>query len=466
MQHESSPAGSSPADSTTKRSWWHQNEKDVLRWAELFRSGKSVVEIAANERVAPSTVSSQLHTLGIDIYQGRHHVSQLPLKYSSEFVNLVNQGPGNVIEFVKDWVWGIGVTDHGRQQVQSFCEFIELHQQGVGVKEIARRLDLHRTTVAEWREGTDQPYLIRAVSDTLPIMPRTRWKLLPMHLTSGGNEPSGWIQVPQAIHSFADVLEVLNQIEPPRTMYERSLQFGLSRQRVEELRSDLFAYLLGIMVGDSGKLGGVQNRYASMNLDLQLTKKHPTNERLGEFVLLCANSLNIKMERKRDKPPTGATRLGKQPTHAYRWISERSPLLAWMFSVCLGLRWEETTTTEKIRIDWIFETSTSFRVRFMQGVADSDGCVKSYVVEIESVPNSALLVEILHGVGITSAHIGYEKGLPEKTRMNRRQASTLPIFNEFVRSYRYERMMKGTNVKPALLREPGTNARVGDGSGI
>jgi len=84
----------------------------------------------------------------------------------------------------------------------------------------------------------------------------------------------------------------------------------------------------------------------------------------------------------------------------------------------------------------------------MQGVADSDGCVRSYVVEIESVPNSALIVKILQSLGVTTAHIGYERGLPEKTRMDRKQACTLPIFNEFVKGYRYQRMMERRSAKP------------------
>ena len=186
-----------------------------------------------------------------------------------------------------------------------------------------------------------------------------------------------------------------------------------------------------------------------MNLDLQLTQKQPTNERLGEFVMLCANSLGIQMERKSDKQPTGQTRESVEPAPAYRWASERSPLLAWMFSVCLGLDWGETTTTHQLRMGWIFNTPRIFRVRFMQGAADSDGCVKGYEVEIASVPNAQFFSNLLQGLGMRTAHVSYERGEPLKTMLSRREASTLPIFNEFVESYRYQKMARPYTIHPS-----------------
>lgn len=178
-----------------------------------------------------------------------------------------------------------------------------------------------------------------------------------------------------------------------------------------------------------------------MSVDLELTQKHDTNQRLGQFVCMCVNNIGIEMERKRDKPPSGTQLLGKSPTPAYRWTSERSPLFAWMFSTCLGLGWDETTTTHQIHMDWILGMPVSFRVRFIQGVADSDGCVKGYIVDLASVPNAHFFAKVLLSLGVTSAHAVYEKGVPTRTQANCRQASKLPFFNEFIKSYRYERML-------------------------
>jgi len=92
-------------------------------------------------------------------------------------------------------------------------------------------------------------------------------------------------------------------------------------------------------------------------------------------------------------------------------------------------------------MNWILDTPRRFRLRYVQGVADSDGCVKSYVVEIASVPNPDFLAKVLQSLGMTTAHTAFEGGEPLKTRLNAKQASTLPIFNEFVNSYRYRKMM-------------------------
>ena len=399
------PASPNPISQSPKRHWWRQNDEDVRKWAELFRSGTTIVRIAKQYGVDPTTISKELHQLGLTITPGHHMVEQLPLSYSKQFIEVIDKGPDYVLEFVKNRVWGIQASETGLKQLRSFCKFVHLHQEGVGVEEMARRLSAHRSTIAEWREGTDQPYLIRAANDTLPLVPRTGWKMMPMHLVSGGSEPSGWIQVPETVRSYEDVVEVVNQIQPLEDTYRRAAFFGLAEGQVQEMRPELFAYQLGIMVGDSGKLGGQQPRYASMNLDLQLTQKQPTNARLGEFVVLCANSLSIGMERQRDKQPTGQTRKSKDPAPAYRWTSERSPLLAWMFSVCLGLGWEETTTTHQVQMDWIFNTPRAFRVRFVQGAADSDGCVKGYEVEIASVPNAQFFTNLLQDLGMRTAHV-------------------------------------------------------------
>jgi len=424
-----------------RRHWWRRNDDDIRRWAELFQSGTTILRIAKQFEVDPVTISRELHLLGFTITPGHHMVEQLPLRYPAEFIELIDRGPDAVLEFVKSRVWGIRTNPHGMTKVQSFCEFVRLHHQGIGVKETARKLSTHRSTIAHWRDGTDRPYLIRAAYESLPYVLKTGWKLLPMHLSSGGNEPSGWIQVPMAISSYSDILGVLAELQPLGATYTRARLFGLERQQIRALGPELFAYLLGIMVGDSAKLGGEQARYTSMNLDFELTLKQPTNERLGEFVMMCSNNLGIKMERKKDKPPSGQQLLGKNPTAAYRWTSERSPLLAWMFSVGLGLRPGETTTENQLRMDWILGMPRSFRIRFIQGAADSDGTARQYVVDIASVPNAEFFTRLIRSLGMTSAHVAYENGIPLRTAMRTSEAARIPIFNEFVKSYRYQRMM-------------------------
>ena len=112
-----------------------------------------------------------------------------------------------------------------------------------------------------------------------------------------------------------------------------------------------------------------------------------------------------------------------------------------MFNVGLGLKRGECTTLNSLRMDWIFEMPRSFKIRFVQGLADSDGTVKPSEVIITSVPNAQLLADLLQSLGMTTAHPVSEAGRQLRTMVNRRQAAGLPIFNEYVRSYRYEKLL-------------------------
>lgn len=83
-----------------------------------------------------------------------------------------------------------------------------------------------------------------------------------------------------------------------------------------------------------------------------------------------------------------------------------------------------------------------FRIRFVQGLADSDGTVKPSEVVITSVPNADFVTRLLQSPGMTTAHTLYEGNKPLRTMVNARQSAKLPIFNEYVRSYRYQKLRR------------------------
>lgn len=417
--------------------------KDAQRWARLYQSGKPITRIAAEEDADQSTVSQWLHKLGLDIKQGSHKVKQPPLRYSKEFIGLINEGPEKVLQLVKERVWGVMATENGIKQLNDLYEFFQLHHQGVGVKECARLVEVHRSTIAEWREATDQPYLAKIANSILNVASLEQgWKLVPLHISSGANELREWVSIPNRIGGYEDISKLVGQLKPLDETYRRARLFGIPERRTDRMRPELFSYALGMVLGDAGKEGGQQQRLSSMNIDLHLTKKEPTNERLGELVCMCTNSLGIQMERRKDKPPTGATKTSQQPTPAYRWASERSPLIAWMFSVGLGLNWDETTSNSQVRMDWVFNTPFDFRKRFVQALADSDGTVKPYTVVITSTPNAEFLTKLFHSLGLESARTKYENGKPLRTAINAREAAKLPVFSEFAKGYRYQKLQQ------------------------
>src|SRR5438445_1840307 len=287
--------------------------EDASRWETSYQKGNSIVQIAAKERVNYETVAQWLHRLGVEIKLGRRPVQQPPLGIPRRLVELVGMGHSKILRLVREQVWGLDTTPKGIERLRNFCQFVHLHGKGVGVKELAKTLGVHRSTILKWRQGINQPYLAKVASSVVSKSLSPGWKLLPLRISSGGNEQKDWIQVPVSIHGYNDILSVIRQTKPREQAYERAAKFRLSEKHLRRMRVELFAYLLGIMLGDEGKEGGQQNRFASMNIDFQLTKKETPNEALGELVCMSANSLGIDIRRIKDKPPSGDTLKGKEP---------------------------------------------------------------------------------------------------------------------------------------------------------
>lgn len=399
-----------------------------------------MLRIAQEDGTDPKLVSDWLRRLGITTKQGSHRVSQPTLSLGAEVVELAMMGTAKVEALIRERVWGVSASGIGLSQLDKFCKFVVMHSEGKGVEETAGVLGVHRSTILGWRSGEDLPYLMKVAVVAKSKHLEPGWKILPIHLGSGGNTQSDWVEVPESIRVFDDLARVVAQL--PFLQEAKELADGFGIKTLDEIRLDLVGYLLAMMSGDSSKSGGIQERFASMGLDLQLSLKRNSNERLGKYVCMCANTIGIKMKRISDKQPTGDSKYSQTPTGAYRWVSERSPLLAWMFSVCMGLGWEERTSYDPLKMDWIFSAPFSFRLRFVQGLADSDAGVKPSEVVVTSVPNAEFVTKLLLSLGMTSAHTIIEGGVPLRTMVNRREASHLPIFNEHVKGYRYDALVK------------------------
>ena len=158
----------------------------------------------------------------------------------------------------------------------------------------------------------------------------------------------------------------------------------------------------------SQSFGGVQKRFTSVNLSLFLSKKHPDNEALGEFMSMCVNALGDRDEADQGRRTVWSDKASSRPNPSSRWNSSRSPLLAWVFYEGFGLKEGQKTSYDPVHMDWIFDTPFEFRKRFVQGLADSDGTVRNSVVEVCSVPNAQFTVKVLQSIGMASAHVRKE----------------------------------------------------------
>ncbi|MDV3276972.1 MAG: helix-turn-helix domain-containing protein [Nitrososphaerales archaeon] len=420
--------------------------EEARNWADAFDAGDSILKIAARERVDPGTVSNWLHKLGVELRQGQHKVAQPPLKYPNELVELASSGPNNVLRLVRERAWGVDPTERGQHQLTKFCKFIRLHQGGIGVEEIARRLEVHRSTVAEWRNGTDTPYLVKVAQQALANPHAATMKIISLRVESGGNLPTEWFLVPAQVRHYEDFADVVRRLVPNEEAYSRAEQLGITRTVLADLRPELAGYSLGMMLGDAGKLGGSQQRFKSMNIDIQFTKGEESNLMLGEFACLCFNLLGLSMHRIKDKLPSGTQLLGEDPTAAFRWSSNRSPIIAWTFRTCIGLDFGQNTSTSQAQMGWLFDAPYNFRKRFLQALGDSDGTVRNHVSEITSVPNAEFVTSVMKSLGMKTAHTRFENQTPIRSIVSNSEASTVPIFNEFASGYRYQKLMRFAGV--------------------
>jgi hypothetical protein len=213
--------------------------EDARRWQAKYNHRSSILKIAKEEGVDPGTVSSWLKKLGVEIKQGCHFVEQPPTQFSSELNALIQGGPKSIQDFLEAKVWGIQFSPQDLQQADRFCKFVRMHQDGRGVKEISESLNLHRGTVAEWRKGTDLPYLVKACDSILGRSIRQGWRLAPLLVSSGGNELGDWIELPNAIKDYDDLTFVLKQILPTEEAYYRAEKFGIPKSTLNKMRVEL-----------------------------------------------------------------------------------------------------------------------------------------------------------------------------------------------------------------------------------
>lgn len=161
---------------------------------------------------------------------------------------------------------------------------------------------------------------------------------------------------------------------------------------------NLMHYLLGWIVGDAGK--NFHKNHAWARIQLDLSRKYPENLPLGGFVMSCIAMLGIPCGRIADRLP------GKRDRHGlYRWMTYFSEVVLWLHITCLGLRLDERTSYDPVRMAWLLKATPEHRIWFIRGVADSDGGVNvsNKTVEIVSQPNTRLIKALLTSLDVNVA---------------------------------------------------------------
>ena len=197
-------------------------------------------------------------------------------------------------------------------------------------------------------------------------------------------------QVPSKVHSHQEFAETIVSLW--RFMCD-------SWPSLEEEGSFLCSmyYLLGWMVGDAVKGMGSRERH-TVRIRYELSKKHPENLELGNYVKQIIQNLGVWCERRDDRPP----RPKLKPSGSYYWDSHYSVVFGWMFTACLGLEWNQRTSYDPVAMEWVLTAPEEMRIWFLRGLADSDGDVdlRDRSVSITSEPNTILISNLFSSLGI------------------------------------------------------------------
>ena len=246
------------------------------------------------------------------------------------------------------------------------------------------------------------------------------------------------VSLPRIVHSHYDFVNSVRRIRE-----------ALAGEEPEENNFlQAMYYLLGFMVGDAMKHPSSERRL-TMGLRLQLTKKHPDNIQLGEYMMGCLRKLGIKYSRGRDGKPRK-----KVPNGFYSWHSENSAAIGWLFTACLGLKWNQRTTRDPVRMKWVLTAPQRYRKCFLRGLADSDGGIQFHHrrAEIVSSPNTEFvkalfnslelrtLVKIQRGYGYVSVSVA--------------DAARIKLFNPDISTHRRMLLEKLANARAYSGRWP------------
>lgn len=234
---------------------------------------------------------------------------------------------------------------------------------------------------------------------------------------------------------YKDIRRVIEQIQPLSDSLSALHRFGLPTRITIDLRMLAFAYFLGVMVGDMSKIVYDGKSRRTMQVLLKLSMQHPSNVRFGNFVALCASLIGIRMKRVTNYSRNYTNRAALL---AYRWSSQNSELLMWIFEKCLGLRFGQTTTEHSIGANWLTSVPREFQVAFLQGLDDSDGYVDLDKHEIGIIvePNQILIRRIFRQLSV-HFRIALIKG-QATILLSVKEGYSLPIFSPNARTYRFQ----------------------------
>ncbi len=304
-----------------------------------------------------------------------------------------------------------------REHANKFFRFLRALGAGGTVSDIARKAQLTDKYVEKRLYSGVLPRLVRIAASVPAEAPKHGKKWLPLEMTRGGRLKQ-FIQIPLKITSAQDILDILKQIPSLRTpwMTKFEQQFG----NVPKHRA--FMYLLGAILSDGG-FG--RKRAVSTRVELGASGKYDWSEDFGRGFCYALGRVGIRSNRRKDN----MTQQENGNIFIRRgWISARSSFLVWVRKTLLGLRTPTPKSWSRVHADWIVQMPEDWRVAFLQGIADGDGCatIKGFYTEISTTVNPDFLVRLLASLGVHASPS--PTGVRIRRKEDIRRAEQLPMF--------------------------------------
>lgn len=375
-----------------------------------------------NERpLKPSGQADSVLLKGIKVSGGQESDSEIKIV---EYI--LNRGSDTSFT---EYFWK-NCEPHPHEEIRYplYAKVTQLFSQRVPLVGIARETGVKLTSIRRWTRFEQKPKLAHFLGLYLELgNPKPGWVWLSVNNTSGHAMPLGpMIQVPKAISNWNDVARVLAQLTPLR-----GSESDLSREY-------MFGFFIGMVIEDAAKS---RSKNWHRHIGLVLSKKYATNERIGRLTCMCAQSMGLRMHRVSDQDrPT------RKPHGFYEWVSQASPLLDWIFNVCLGLKDGERTTYDSVVMNWAFDSPEEFRRGLVQGIAESDGSVSvaSQTVEFWIGPSWGFLKGLLQTFGVRSFR-SREALSVSKNQVTK--LGSIPPFSPLLKTPRYLRFEKLANAR-------------------
>ena len=213
-------------------------------------------------------------------------LSQSGYKWQSQiYYDMEETGTGFVEHF-----FGITLGEKEVKKFSDFSRFMQFREAGLPNPTAAKKAGVPHSTVEKWLYGNSIPFAVRLHRHYQKLgKPKEGYKWLSINSTRGGLFTGLWVSVPKKVNGFEKITEVLNQLTELETTGIKNEKFNFPL--VKENKAILFAYLLGMIIGDSSKHPIKRKNRITRRIQVRLTTAHKTSERIGEFTSLWSEPL-------------------------------------------------------------------------------------------------------------------------------------------------------------------------------